>query len=1361
MSGAPAVMAGSVFHPLNAVAAAHALPPGGSAVSPAGTAVGGASSQIAARPAPAAAISALVSGGARSRAALTPDTSSLAEPFLSPSWTAQVPAAAPSARAYAATAFDSVRNQTVLFGGYGSGSMLGDTYTWNGTTWTQQHPVHSPPARDVAYMAFDAAQGVTVLYGGFNGTNVLNDTWTWNGTDWTQQSPATSPGARAQGAAAYLPSTGKVYLFGGAGNLTDTWAWNETTWAQVATSGPQGRSSNSMTFDAAGGKLLMFGGDTSSSSALNDTWTFDGTSWSQVAAPNPPAALDGASLVYDAVLQRPILVGGEDSNGNFVSSVYAFDETDWRGASIEMSLTARAYAAVSVSPANGQLVAFGGQATAGALLGDTQTYDWPQLGQQASYTELPFRLTDGQSLSVNPVTGNVSLAATDLTVAGAGQNLTISRQYNSQALIPLTEGASWGFNGPPDEYETTGLGTGDASMIGVAGGNTISWFKRNPSTGALTTPAGLDASLVDNGNGLTLTDNSSQRKITFGPGVNTEQSDASRNGETNTYGYTNNELSTITDSEGRTYTVSQNTAGQTSKIVDNAGGRSVSYGYTGGLLTTVSDPAGATTTYGYNAANELSTITTPAGREVTLTYDAFRRVTGVEQVTNTSNGAGYTTAFTYSPALTTDTASATIRTLVVQPDQQGSSTGTTYVGNHLGQVLTAIDALGHTRSSTYTADAQPQNLTDTSNNVTTLSYDSLNNLNSVQAPSSGSTAGRTAKLGYPTPSGSGPYPGADYQPTSSTDPQNNQTTYSYDTTGNLTSSTLPSSIGAHLTNTYQGDSGVSCAAKPGQLCSSVDARGLTTTYSYDTSGNLAKITPPAPIGATTLTVDADSRIRTVTDGRAIATVYTYDSDGRIVQIRDDGSTSATCSSSDAAASKCVSYTYDADGNLTNRLDATGAWTFSYDPVGRLAGETTPASAAGITSQVLTYDASGNLTSFQDGSVPVKYYYNAANQLSMLAEPYDSCSPGETVPNADDCTLFGYNAAGQRTTTSYPTGEVVTVGYDTSGRETSVVAKRPGGATIVSRTYVYTTGSGATDTDLRQSVTDQTGVKTSYTYDALNRLKTAVTGTSTLGYTYDNDGNLTQATKTGASTTYYGYNNSNELCWSGSTSGSNGTSTCPSTPSGDSGYTYDGDGNRLTGGGITAVYNKFNQPTSVTAGGVTTSMTYADVGSRLRTSVGTNDVENTPLGVSRLDNGTPNSTAITRDPNGNLISLRNQGTSSYYTLDALGSVLALTDSTGNTDTASYTYNPYGQTTSTTGSQTSLNPFGYAGGYTDPSGQIHFGQRYYQPTTATWTQQDSLSQINDPTQADRYTYSGDNPLNNEDLSGAQVCNGALHS
>jgi hypothetical protein len=146
-------------------------------------------------------------------------------------WTQQTPAMSPPSRAVAAMTYDANSGQMLLFGGNGNGvdlSFFNDTWMWNGTTWTQLSPATSPPLTAQAMMAYDANSGQIVLFGGVNdeGLNVLGDTWTWNGTTWTQQTPVTSPEARFSAAMAYDASSGQVVLFGGGSNsnlLGDTW----------------------------------------------------------------------------------------------------------------------------------------------------------------------------------------------------------------------------------------------------------------------------------------------------------------------------------------------------------------------------------------------------------------------------------------------------------------------------------------------------------------------------------------------------------------------------------------------------------------------------------------------------------------------------------------------------------------------------------------------------------------------------------------------------------------------------------------------------------------------------------------------------------------------------------------------------------------------------------------------------------------------------------------------------------------------------------------------------------------------------------------------------------------------------------
>lgn len=68
----------------------------------------------------------------------------------------------------------------------------------------------------------------------------------------------------------------------------------------------------------------------------------------------------------------------------------------------------------------------------------------------------------------------------------------------------------------------------------------------------------------------------------------------------------------------------------------------------------------------------------------------------------------------------------------------------------------------------------------------------------------------------------------------------------------------------------------------------------------------------------------------------------------------------------------------------------------------------------------------------------------------------------------------------------------------------------------------------------------------------------------------------------------------------------------------------------------------------------------------------------------------------------------------------------------------------------------NPWGYAGGYTDPTGLVKFGTRYYDPTLGRWTQQDPLvdgcvCQVN---RVNLYAYAADNPVYVTDPTGTQV-------
>ena len=119
--------------------------------------------------------------------------------------------------------YDSDSRTVVLFGGLqADGALSNDTWVWNGSTW-MDYPgseVQAPPAREMASMAFDPKLHQLILFGGEGaGGQLLSDTWAWNGASWydeTGRFAGPGPGARADAAMAY-DGRGDLLLFGGTG----------------------------------------------------------------------------------------------------------------------------------------------------------------------------------------------------------------------------------------------------------------------------------------------------------------------------------------------------------------------------------------------------------------------------------------------------------------------------------------------------------------------------------------------------------------------------------------------------------------------------------------------------------------------------------------------------------------------------------------------------------------------------------------------------------------------------------------------------------------------------------------------------------------------------------------------------------------------------------------------------------------------------------------------------------------------------------------------------------------------------------------------------------------------------------------
>ena len=270
-------------------------------------------------------------------------TRSTVEPSVTPAG----PAPAPAPRTDAATAYDGAHDLVVLFGGSGrGGTVLNDTWTWDGTRWTRHGTPEAPRAGHAGTMAFDGASGRVVLFAG-------EGTWTWDGERWTREHPAHEPPAVGQ--LAYDASIGVVVLYS-PGAATPTWGWNGADWYPVneASSGPG--SLDAMAYDVRGARLIAVG---------DGVWAFIGFRWTRLADLPDALPARGSALASSLTLNTPVAFGG--------GGLWAWDGKAWQVRDADPRPPARSGAALADDEKRQQLVVFGGTGADGPL-GDTWTW---------------------------------------------------------------------------------------------------------------------------------------------------------------------------------------------------------------------------------------------------------------------------------------------------------------------------------------------------------------------------------------------------------------------------------------------------------------------------------------------------------------------------------------------------------------------------------------------------------------------------------------------------------------------------------------------------------------------------------------------------------------------------------------------------------------------------------------------------------------------------------------------------------------------------------------------------------------------------------------------------------------------------
>lgn len=384
------------------------------------------------------------------------------------------------------------------------------------------------------------------------------------------------------------------------------------------------------------------------------------------------------------------------------------------------------------------------------------------------------------------------------------------------------------------------------------------------------------------------------------------------------------------------------------------------------------------------------------------------------------------------------------------------------------------------------------------------------------------------------------------------DPTGNFTVIAYDPAGNPSrtwdaNSTAKAGVpianypgGTGVPVTYDADSYTPTGGKPWRyLLSASDQLGDTTTYTLDKNGNQTTIRPPRGNQAgnssydITQTFDASDNRLTLTMPMESGhpTQYTYDAYDNLVEVQDPGG-------------KVAVNMYDSVSRLVTTRWTRGVWNAATAPAGCRQSTTSDAplpSGDILCFTSLAYDGTDNLISSSDGNgQTTTIAFDSKHQERTRQIPrnsggtttvrldhtydldgnvLDTCPPREFSPsegNSSNCTSAGYYSTHQS--------------WDSSDRLSTVTTYRTSGGSANVATYTYDADGNP------KTYTDADGHVTTYTYDLLNRRTSAQatgqSGSYTITYNYDANGNQTAVTRPITSTTSqitaYSYDTANRL-----------------------------------------------------------------------------------------------------------------------------------------------------------------------------------------------------------------------------------------
>ena len=740
---------------------------------------------------------------------------------------------------------------------------------------------------------------------------------------------------------------------------------------------------------------------------------------------------------------------------------------------------------------------------------------------------------------VHIATGNYTKSFTDLSIESPGVQSDFIRTYNSTSNEEGSFGIGWDFN--IDVSKIVKPAAGYYQVVLPDGSNTT--FKDNGKGGFECLNA--HSTMTKSGNEYTIT-NAAQSKYHFNTNGELDWVKDAEGNVLTISSMTNNQR-IVTDSTGRTYTITYNGNKEHSRITsieDTAAGRVVTYAYNGDFqLVSATSVSGGTESYEYDGKGRLCKITNcydemtdqivyndngsvnwltnASGLKQVYTYDKTQKQTGLKEYDGDTLVKTYTYNYDEKYAVKTNTVETDGQTYEVDKITYTMVDGE----NKYDEMSESVDIMGNTTK--YERDTNG-NVIKTINADGTYTLANYNDKNSVIAEVDES--GNATIKAYDSNGTRLLKEATSLHPLSQTD-INTVTADNFDPVKYLAANEASYAITSHE---YYADSYVSGIA--GLIRATTDPEGNVTEYDYYKDGYgkglvKSKTLKDGNTIVSTVTYEYNAQLQVSKETTSYdlsqnlysVKEYEYDKFNNVTVTRDygTGSTPATTIAEyDLLSRKTAEYApnysadkshgsltiYYPDGNKKSETDAEGNITsYVYDAYGQVIKKTNP-------------DGTMNLTAY-DGLQREKATYflgseNGTKQI-LTKTSYEFAGYNFDIYSALDASA-SHSCKGLKTTkTTYITENKQVISEMLTDIKEHTIYEKTNGETKRTSAY-YANGQLARQTDALGNITKyEYGYlnKVTKTYTPFNTKSDGSVNYSVTENQYDKNGNVTLAKQT--------------------------------------------------------------------------------------------------------------------------------------------------------------------------------------------------------------------------------------------------------